>query len=432
MAGKLKVRPIDTPTARKKLAPRRQPYWEDLIGKHHLGWQRDRGKDQGRWMTRSYLGEDVYTVKALGALADDAGIKADGEQVLSYDQAHAKALAIVGQPLDGKPGGPFTVRVAWQRYLDHKRDRGQPIRDAISRGECHILPARIADIDVEKLTVEELRQWFTTMATSTAQKRPVNGGMRLRAPPANAEDIRKRQVSANRVLAYLKACLNHAYDEGKVPSRSAWDRKLKLFKGVNAARLRYLKIEEAQRLLNAADLEFRPLLRAALETGARYGDLTRLCVHDFNADSGTVQVRQSKTGGRSVHVILTEAGGTFFRQHCAGRRGDELMFRRADGTPWQRSNQTVPMRAAVARAKITPNVTFHALRHTWASHAVMAGVPLLLVAKNLGHTSTRMVEQHYGHLSDSYATQAIRAGAPVYGLTGTDDTVVPLSSGQGR
>jgi hypothetical protein len=38
--------------------------------------------------------------------------------------------------------------------------------------------------------------------------------MRLRAPPATAEDICKWQVSANRVLT---SALNHAYDEGKVP-----------------------------------------------------------------------------------------------------------------------------------------------------------------------------------------------------------------------
>jgi hypothetical protein len=43
--------------------------------------------------------------------------------------------------------------------------------------------------------------------------------------------------------------------------------------------------------------------------------------------------------------------------------------------------------------------SFHALRHTWASLAVMGGVPLLVVAKNLGHVDTRMVEKHYGHLA---------------------------------
>ena len=38
--------------------------------------------------------------------------------------------------------------------------------------------------------------------------------------------------------------------------------------------------------------------------------------------------------------------------------------------------------------------------------------PLMVVAKNLGHADTRMVERHYGHLAPSYVADAIRAGAP--------------------
>jgi len=38
------------------------------------------------------------------------------------------------------------------------------------------------------------------------------------------------------------------------------------------------------------------------------------------------------------------------------------------------------------------------------------------VAGALGHTDTRMVEQHYGHLSPSYSAEAIRKGAPRYGI----------------
>jgi integrase len=45
----------------------------------------------------------------------------------------------------------------------------------------------------------------------------------------------------------------------------------------------------------------------------------------------------------------------------------------------------------------------------------MNGVPLLVVAKNLGHADTRMVETHYGHLAPSYIADAIRAGAPRFG-----------------
>jgi hypothetical protein len=50
----------------------------------------------------------------------------------------------------------------------------------------------------------------------------------------------------------------------------------------------------------------------------------------------------------------------------------------------------------------------------------MAGVPLMIVARNLGHVDTRMVEKHYGHLSESYVTEAIRAGAPRYGAEPTN------------
>jgi len=52
---------------------------------------------------------------------------------------------------------------------------------------------------------------------------------------------------------------------------------------------------------------------------------------------------------------------------------------------------------------------------------------LLLIAKNLGHADTRIVEKHYGHLASSYIVDAIRADAPKFGFT-SDASVVPLRS----
>jgi len=87
------------------------------------------------------------------------------------------------------------------------------------------------------------------------------------------------------------------------------------------------------------------------------------------------------------------------------------MFLKDDDQAWVRDHQKDPIAEACDLAKIKP-ANFHVLRHTWASHAVMNGVPLLLVAKNLGHSTTRMVEKHYGHLAPSYVADAIKAGAP--------------------
>jgi integrase len=100
---------------------------------------------------------------------------------------------------------------------------------------------------------------------------------------------------------------------------------------------------------------------------------------------------------------------------CAGRLSDELIFLNAGGD-WRKSEQTRPIAEAVRRAKIKPSIGFYGLRHTWASLAVMAGMPLLVVAKNLGHSDTRMVEKHYGHLAPSYVAETTRQYAPRFGL----------------
>jgi integrase len=121
-------------------------------------------------------------------------------------------------------------------------------------------------------------------------------------------------------------------------------------------------IAESQHLINGADAEFRPLLIAALQTGARYQELARLKVGDFNPDAGTVAIWQSKTG-KSRHIVLTDKGAAFFRQQCAGRNPGELLLPRDDGTAWGRSHQQLKMLAACKRAKIEPAVGIHTLRH---------------------------------------------------------------------
>ena len=46
----------------------------------------------------------------------------------------------------------------------------------------------------------------------------------------------------------------------------------------------------------------------------------------------------------------------------------------------------------------------------------MNGMPLLIIARNLGHTTTRMVERHYAHLGPSYEVDAVRKSAPRFGF----------------
>ena len=88
------------------------------------------------------------------------------------------------------------------------------------------------------------------------------------------------------------------------------------------------------------------------------------------------------------------------------------------------------MRDACKRAKISPPISLHGMRHTYSSRLIMNGVPLIVVAKNLGHSDTIMIEKHYGHLAPSFVVDAIRAGAPIFGISpgnGACDTIAVYS-----
>lgn len=414
MSGTVREAKFESPTARSRLG-RGRNYWRTLIsGRAHLGYRRwpgKRGEQGGTWFLRRYIARK-YRIEPLG-FADDVR-EADGERVLSFDQANANANARLGAPKGNL--AYMTVRQAMENYIVLKRSQGQPTSDLQSRAAAHILPA-LGELVVAELTTDQIRQWLAAIAAQPAFVRTKRGAaQQYKQPQPGADEaVRRRQSSANRVLSMLKAALNHAFDEGHVSTNKSWGRAVKPFRDVEMARVRYLTVAEAQRLINACDTDFRPLVRAALETGCRYGELTRIEVQDFNPDAGTVSIRRTKSG-KPRHVVLTEEGVSFFRQVTAGRPGTDLIFKRADGSAWRASHQSRPMAEACARAKIEPPIGIHQLRHTWASLAVMNGMPLLVVAKNLGHTDSRMVERHYGHMTMSYVADEIRRAAPKFGF----------------
>lgn len=227
------------------------------------------------------------------------------------------------------------------------------------------------------------------------------------------------------MLTILKGSLNHAHREGRCASDDSW-RTVRAFREADAARLRYLGDDEARRLTNACVPDFRALVTGALLTGCRYGELAGMTVDDFNPDAGTLRVRASKSG-KPRHVVLTQEGCDFVVQRAAGKLGSARLFVRGNGKPWGKSEQQRPLSAAFAAARIDPPINFHGLRHTYASRLAMRGVPLAVIATQLGHADTRMVEKHYGHLAPSYIADTVRAAFGPLGIV-PPPKVTPISA----
>jgi integrase len=434
MARTVADRNLGTREARRRLAARRKPYWRAIERGLHVGYYK--GSRGGRWVARRYLGEGRYQETVIGT-ADDV-LDADGRAILDFDKAqagarewfHAEIRRAVGEAPDA---GPFTVSLVLDAYLDWYALHRKALDATRSAIEAHIRPA-LGELEGAKLTTARIRHWHDQLAGQPARVRTRRGEMpRHREAPNGPEGQRARRSTANRVLTILKAALNHVRTHPPKDHETAvaacdpeaW-RKVKPYRGADAARVRYLQADECRRLLNACPADFRALVRGALATGCRYGELARFEVRDFNRDSGTLLVRESKSGKRR-YVVLDDEAVAFFDSVTAGRSGEERIFRRAAGDAWGKSHQARPLLAACRAASVEPAASFHVLRHTWASHRVMNGATLMVVAQVLGHADTRMVEKHYGHLAPSYVRDAVRATGMDLGPWNAP-TVVPLRS----
>jgi integrase len=413
MARTVRDAALESREARGRLKARGKPYYRMIEPGLHLGYRKPRGRrgkpaGAGKWVARQYVARS-YITETIG-VADDYS-DPDGQAFLSFAQAQELARKQLVRRVHAGVSGPLTVRAAVEAYLDGLDVKAA--HDGRRQAAAFIYPA-LGDIEVGSLSRDVLSKWLATLAKTPPRKRTKAGKpQQHRAFDGSAEAVRRRRSTANRIWTVLRAALNQAFRDDLVAS-DPW-RRVKAFQKVDAARLRYLTVDEATRLVNASDPAFRALVQAALATGCRYGELCQLEVADFNPDSGTITIVRSKSG-KVRHVVLTDEGAALFRQLTAGRADGEIILRKADGSNWRRAHQTEPMRQACLRARIDPPVNFHALRHTWASLSVMNGMPVMIVARNLGHADTRMVEKHYGHLAPSYITDAIRAGAPRFGF----------------
>ena len=412
--GRLKDR-----TNRAKLKPQGEPYWMVMEKGRSLGYRK--GKKGGEWVARYYdpLLKPSKIYHPLGT-ADDFS-DPNGVTIFSFAQAQAAARSwfdVAYQQATGVaiPTGSFTVADAVDLYLKDRKRQGAKTAERMRYDfNAHVLPP-LGDIAIERLTRKRIEDWMLKVAESPIRRRGKEG-----VPPSTDAEKRSRRATANRVWTLLRAALNLAAAE-KGYSDDGWA-TVKAFRGTQVARIRFLSVAEQVRLVNACpSKDFRALIRAALYTGAREGEITRLMAKDFDAAQGTIFIEFSKAGP-SRYITLTAEGAAFFAEHCLGLDPTTILFPRETYDRKEKNKLGVWTRPELSRmmrdvcdAASLDRLTFHELRHTYASGLVNAGVPLVFVAQQLGHRDTRMVEKHYGHLCQNAKADAVKKLAPVLGI----------------
>ena len=191
----------------------------------------------------------------------------------------------------------------------------------------------------------------------------------------------------------------------------------------NNARQRFLTPDEAARLLEALQRPSPQVTRIAamsLYGGLRLGEVLGLTWSNVDSKNGIIMVQDTKNS-ESRPIFITDPIRKVLRELKQGKPED-LLFKSKTGNPVQWLSKS--FRDVVESLKLNEGisdprerVTFHSLRHTYASWAVMAGVPLYVVGKALGHR-TLVMTARYSHLALDSHRAAFEAVAQTGKKTG--------------
>lgn len=367
---------IETITKRRKLKPRKTPYWDKIAVGKFIGFYK--GDDNGTWHARTLINGKRYFHPIGG------DIDSDYEEKLKDAQSWFEEMKKVEKPESAK----HTIKTVVEDYIAYLEVE-KPNKDTAYRTrlqlEKHLTPT-LGSILLKDLTTARFRKWRDSMVKGPKHKDVINEPDEL----VQAEIIRRSKDSANRVLSMAKAAFNLAFKEGAVPSDVAWKR-VSSFKDVGANRELFLTPKQVKDLLNKTEGGLHNLIQAGIYTGARAGELTALLVRDFDPKEGTLHI-DGKTGKRITYLSKTAI--TFFKEQSEGKKNNEYIFTEDNGEPWKVDNYQRPFKAAVKAAKLPIETVFYSLRHYHVSKALKANIPPQIVAENCG-TSIRMLEKHY-------------------------------------
>lgn len=280
----------------------------------------------------------------------------------------------------------------------------QTKRGYLSRLNCQLLP-EFGERKLTSITNNQISQWIA---------RSIDSGTGL--------------VVIRRAHSVLRQILGAAVLDGRLNRNPAIGVPLPR---VNKREKRALSASELFKLARACS-GYEVLVKFAGTTGLRWGELAALQCKDISILNRTVYVGKSiSTGLRGEQIVSStktnESRAVPFPkellpeiQDLIVKSGPESqLFTMPGGGSLEYNNFMTRIFRPAVKVSGLEGVTFHSLRHTAASLLISQGTPITTVSGILGHASTQMTLDVYGHLyEDDAMTYMDRLGERVF--TGTD------------
>ena len=242
---------------------------------------------------------------------------------------------------------------------------------------------------------------------------------------------RTAPAGTNKTLDLLSQILNHAVRCGHIATNPARG----IRRNPGRRHTRFLSREEIARLHlvldryaegSASEAQQVDIIRLLLLTGCRKNEIVRLRREEVKGDR--IELKDSKTGPRTV-LLNANAQAILMRRLT---RGNGPWVFPSVQDPSRRRHDGLWLWYTVRTEAGIGDVRLHDLRHTVASQATLAGVPLTVTARLLGHSDVRMT-MRYAHVGDAEVEAAAeRVGQAIAAIIGMEEpeATVPPSQRQ--
>lgn len=211
-----------------------------------------------------------------------------------------------------------------------------------------------------------------------------------------------KPATVNRLLAVIKHMFTKACEWEMITEETRKKVHRVKFLPENNKRLRFLNKEECLSLISNCDKHLKPIVITALNTGMRRGEIFHLRWDNVDLKHGFILLEMTKNGDRREIPVNDTLRSTL---QGITRRLDVpyVFYDPSTGKPLTDIKHSFT--SACRRAGIH-DFHFHDLRHTFASHLIMAGVDITTVKELLGHKTLTMTLR-YAHLAPSHKVKAV-------------------------
>jgi integrase len=226
--------------------------------------------------------------------------------------------------------------------------------------------------------------------------------------PASLEQARAHLVigraigTVNHYFKFLRRVLNKAVRDGQISSNPV--NRIQLFKE-SPGKTRFLSMEEEERLCDKLGPGYATWVRLAILTGMRQQEQFSCRWEHVDMQRGVLTLPTTKAGGVQ-YVRLNAEAKTLLQSLIPGNKSVWVFPSENPETHADARNFYRRYYLPAVKELGLMGVTWHTLRHTFASRLAMAGVTEGTIATLLRHSGTALVRR-YAHLSPSYLQEAV-------------------------